>query len=85
LRQEYRELDLLDEIGLLRFSGNLPPQVRGIVRNELIRSYQSRRGDEYDPPNGHWHPAMKWQSNWGSRMATTDGVFRMERNKPTET
>jgi hypothetical protein len=39
LRQELRELELLDEITRLRYEGHLPREVCGIYRRQLIRSY----------------------------------------------
>ncbi|EIW56600.1 uncharacterized protein TRAVEDRAFT_98351, partial [Trametes versicolor FP-101664 SS1] len=36
LRQEFRELELLDEITKLRYLGKISPKVTGITRNELI-------------------------------------------------
>ncbi|KAJ7939700.1 hypothetical protein B0H13DRAFT_1539107, partial [Mycena leptocephala] len=36
LRQEFRELELLDEITKLRHEGNLPRTVSGIYRGQLL-------------------------------------------------
>ncbi|KAJ7122511.1 hypothetical protein C8R43DRAFT_841236, partial [Mycena crocata] len=40
LRQEFRELELLDEITRLRFESNLPRCVTGIYRGDLLASYK---------------------------------------------
>ncbi|KAJ7128335.1 hypothetical protein C8R44DRAFT_560038, partial [Mycena epipterygia] len=40
LRQEFRELELLNEITALRFLNKLHDSVRGINRREILRSYQ---------------------------------------------
>jgi hypothetical protein len=58
LRQEFRELELLDEITKLRYEGELPPCVEGNFRNPLIRSYQKWKGTDYVP--SLTHPALKW-------------------------
>jgi len=58
LRQEFRELELLDEITKLRYEGNLPDHIQGNFRNPLIREYQKWKGTDYVPPLTH--PALKW-------------------------
>ena len=40
LRQEFRELELLDEITKMRYLGQVPPNVVGITCNELIHSFR---------------------------------------------
>ena len=49
LRQEFRELELMDEISKLRFEDRLPSAVNGHVRNPLIRQYQYFKGELYVP------------------------------------
>ena len=58
LRQEFRELELLDEITKLRYEDKLPDHIKGNFRTPLIRSYQSWKGTEYIPPLTHH--ALKW-------------------------
>jgi hypothetical protein len=58
LRQEFRELELLDEISKLRYEGKLPDHIQGNFRNPLIRAYQKWKGTDYVPPLTH--PALKW-------------------------
>jgi hypothetical protein len=58
LRQEFCELELLDEITKLRYEGELPDHIQGKFRNPLIRAYQKWKGTEYVPPLTH--PALKW-------------------------
>ncbi|KAJ6623683.1 hypothetical protein B0H10DRAFT_1742915, partial [Mycena sp. CBHHK59/15] len=41
LRQEFRELELLDEITKLRHEGSLPRKVTGIYRGQLLISYRA--------------------------------------------
>ncbi|KAI0788942.1 hypothetical protein BC629DRAFT_1288186, partial [Irpex lacteus] len=58
LRQEFRELELLDEITKLRHNSKLPSNVGGSTRNQLISSYRLVKGKHYIPkfmPN-----ALKW-------------------------
>jgi hypothetical protein len=49
LRQEFRELELMDEITRLRFEDKLLPSINGHLRNALIRQYQSLKGEFYVP------------------------------------
>ena len=58
LRQEFRELELMDEISLLRFEDRLPSIINGHLRNAIIRQYQNFKGQSYVPetvPN-----TLKW-------------------------
>jgi hypothetical protein len=41
LRQEFRELELMDEISWLRFEDRLPSVLNGHLRNAIIRQYQN--------------------------------------------
>jgi hypothetical protein len=58
LRQEFCELELLDEITKLRYEGKLPDHIEGNLRNSLIRAYQKWKGTDYVPPL--IHPPLKW-------------------------
>ncbi|EEB99865.1 hypothetical protein MPER_00346, partial [Moniliophthora perniciosa FA553] len=58
LRQEYRELELLDEITKRRYESSLPPSVYGNTRNSLIRSFRAYVGEDYVPPNVH--KTIRW-------------------------
>jgi hypothetical protein len=58
LRQEFCELELLDEITKLRYEGKLPNHIQGNFRNPLIRAYQKWKGTDYVPPLTH--PALTW-------------------------
>jgi hypothetical protein len=49
LRQEFRELELLNEITRLKFIGKLPPTVLGDRRNTLIHSFRSLKGEHFVP------------------------------------
>jgi len=40
LIQEFRELEILDDITRLHYLGELPPSVSAVTRTGLIRSYQ---------------------------------------------
>ncbi|KAJ7661406.1 hypothetical protein DFH06DRAFT_988166, partial [Mycena polygramma] len=57
LRQELRELELLDEITRLKCEGRLPQQVTGLYRRRLIRNYCLWKGNNADPE--HLHPAAR--------------------------
>ena len=61
LRQEYRELEILDHISKLRYIGKLPPTVDGAYRNDLIQQYRKHFGKSFMPE--HLHPSIKWNSD----------------------
>ncbi|KAJ7441125.1 hypothetical protein FB451DRAFT_1106259, partial [Mycena latifolia] len=66
LRQELRELEILDEITRLRCAGALPPSVTGLYRRRLIRSFYAWKTNHKDP--AHFHPSMKWSKSMGPRV-----------------
>ena len=49
LRQEYRELELLDDITKLRYEGRLPNHINAHRRLDIIAQYRKWRGAEYMP------------------------------------
>ena len=51
LRQEFRELELLDDITRLRYNGQLPESINGRLRNSVLRQYQQLKGKGYCPQN----------------------------------
>jgi hypothetical protein len=60
LRQEFRELELLDDITKLRFEGKLHETVVGERRNILIKKYRDWKGRHYVPMATH--KALRWNS-----------------------
>ena len=62
LRQEFRDLELLDEITKLIFEDKLPKGVFGLSRTALIHSYRSHKnvGKEHVPKG--IHSALKWSA-----------------------
>ncbi|KAH9834254.1 uncharacterized protein C8Q71DRAFT_797996 [Rhodofomes roseus] len=58
LRQEFRELELLDEITKLKYDGTLSPSVEGVTCVALIHSYRTMKGAKYMPNT--MHSALKW-------------------------
>jgi hypothetical protein len=49
LRQEFREQEILDDITRLKYEGQLPDDMNGVLRNPLIRQYQKIKGTNYVP------------------------------------
>ncbi|KDQ25056.1 hypothetical protein PLEOSDRAFT_1025330, partial [Pleurotus ostreatus PC15] len=58
LRQEFRDLELLDDITCLRFEGKLPASVVGDTRRTLIHAFRQHKSDSYVPQ--HVHNAIRW-------------------------
>lgn len=58
LRQEFRELELLDEITKLCYNDKFPPDVQGETRYSLIESYRQHKGSTYLPSS--LHPSLMW-------------------------
>ncbi|KAJ7740537.1 hypothetical protein B0H16DRAFT_1324298 [Mycena metata] len=60
LRQEFRELEMLDEITKLRWKNKLPRSVTGVYRGQLLASYKKWAGDAYQDP-AHFHPSIRFR------------------------
>ena len=58
LRQEFRELELLDEITNLLYEGKLPLNVNGDTRNSLIKTFRNWKGMQYVPQVVH--SSIRW-------------------------
>ncbi|KDR79825.1 hypothetical protein GALMADRAFT_1360531 [Galerina marginata CBS 339.88] len=58
LRQEFRELEILDEITTLRYNTKLSVKVHGDTRNLLIKSFRESKGLQYVPKLVH--SAIRW-------------------------
>jgi hypothetical protein len=61
LRQEFRELELLDEITKLRYKNKLPKHVSGNRRNSIICEFQEWKGTNYVPST--IHNAIRWNKS----------------------
>ncbi|KAF8874022.1 hypothetical protein BD779DRAFT_1428885, partial [Infundibulicybe gibba] len=61
LRQEFRELELLDNVMSLRYQSKLPPGIEGDCRNTIIHAFRECKGDGYVPPNVH--RAIRWSKS----------------------
>ena len=84
LRQEFRELELLDNITTLIFNEKLPRKVTmGDRRNILIDQFREYKGKSYIPSSVHpairWSktdPFLEWQEcvDWRVINSKTDGI-----------
>ena len=60
LRQEFHELEMLDEITRLHYLGKLPIMVDGDTRNNIIASFRSLKGEQYVLKNVH--TSIRWSN-----------------------
>src|SRR5882762_4302757 len=61
LRQEFRELEIMDEITTLRYHSKLPNHINASTRHSLIRQYQVWKGVEHVPK--HVHSSLRWNKS----------------------
>ncbi|KAJ7112377.1 hypothetical protein C8R44DRAFT_632116, partial [Mycena epipterygia] len=59
LRQEFRELEMLNEITTLKYHNQLDASVKGINRRAILRVYQILKGGTYQTPG--LHDSLKWK------------------------
>ena len=59
LRQEFRDLNALDDITRLRYEGHLPDNIFGPLQNPAPRAYYVWIGDLKD--DGDWHSTVKYK------------------------
>ena len=60
LRQEFRDLELLDEVTKLAFHSQLVPEINGHSKYTFIRQFHTWKGLNYMPEN--LHPIIKWSA-----------------------
>lgn len=58
LRRELRELEILDDVTRMRFTGTLPPLLHGVTRSDVIHAYYKHFGLWHVPVGVH--PAVSW-------------------------
>src|SRR5882762_21960 len=58
LQQEFRELELLDDITKLSYEEKLPVNITGSTRTSIIRKFQEWKGINYVPKDVHH--SIKW-------------------------
>ncbi|KAF8969122.1 hypothetical protein BDZ97DRAFT_1654173 [Flammula alnicola] len=58
LRQEFREIELLNDITWCRYMGKLPDTVNGPTRNAIIETFREWKGIRYVPKEVH--RAIRW-------------------------
>ena len=61
LRQEFRELELLDDITTLAYRSILPKEINSLTRGIRIKQYRDWKGHDYVPKNVH--RSIIWSSN----------------------
>jgi len=61
LRQEFRELELLDEITRLCYMGKLPVTIAGDTRNNVIAAFREWKGEQYVPQSVH--ASIRWSKH----------------------
>ncbi|KIM74020.1 hypothetical protein PILCRDRAFT_52053, partial [Piloderma croceum F 1598] len=85
LRQEFRELEILDEITKLKYEGKLPLSIDGHRRNTVIRQFQKWKGTSYIP--GNVHHAIRWNQRDPLNMlpVVTDSPWQiLQKNDKSE-
>ena len=95
LRQEFRELELLNQITKMRWNETISSKVTGITRNELIHAFRQWRGESFVPPN--IHSALSWgefdpfpienpqeDAGWELVASAKDGMKPMKNPPPDE-
>ncbi|KAF9547537.1 hypothetical protein CPC08DRAFT_648754 [Agrocybe pediades] len=77
LRQEFRELEMLNDITRLRYEGKLPDHVNGFIRRPLIKLFQQWKGDACE--GSDWHPSIKWSPTDKKLLEEKDDLMWNER------
>jgi hypothetical protein len=85
LRQEFRELEILDEITKLCYEGSLLDHINSNKHNVLIHQFQKWKGNDYVPSGVH--ADIRWDKHdlFELLNAVTDSpwnILKPEINKP---
>jgi Helitron helicase-like domain at N-terminus/PIF1-like helicase len=70
LRQEFRELEILDEITYLKHINKCPEHISGTSRHTLIKQFLAWKGTSYVPKNVH--STIKWDKSNPFRIVDAD-------------
>ena len=81
LRQEFHDLELLDEITKLQYRSKLPSSVHGDRRNSLIHTFRTHKGLTYVPK--HVHCSIQWNKNDPMLEPIADNLSWSIIKKPT--
>ena len=81
LQQEFRELELLDEITRLSYEGTLPVNINGNLCNACIHQFQLYKGTEFVPANVS--KQLKWTSSDLMKLlnVVTDSPWQVTKDK----
>ena len=81
LRQEFRDLEILDEITRLAFHSQLVPGIEAHCRNTCIKQFRTWKGLNYVPEN--LHPTIKWhtQHSYPLQMDQEDTPWQIVNRK----
>jgi hypothetical protein len=60
LRQEFRELEALNEITRLKYLNQLPMSMKGVSRKDVLREYQLIKGPLHEPEG--LHESIRWRT-----------------------
>ena len=94
LRQEFRELEILNTITIKAYEGRLPDSVKGRLRNVLISTYQKCTEYKHERDLG-WHPALQWRPHetqvqtenedgfWSEELNAAMAIYKFEKKNNT--
>src|SRR5882762_2108253 len=77
LRQEFRELEILDEVTRLRYENKLPDGITGDRWNVVICQFQKCMGTRYVPKNVHTSIRWDGQDPLDELAVTTDTPWQL--------
>jgi hypothetical protein len=77
LRQEFRELEILDDITRMRYESQLPDHIEGERRNTLIRQYQKWKGTSYVPEKTDQHLSWSKKKDMTLLPVVTDSPWQL--------
>ena len=83
--REIQQLKLLDDIAIQQYEGKLPPEVKGLLRGELIGAFLEIRGSKYVPLNVdkclNWTATSKMTISTPSSYSEWKPVDTSKKNK----
>ena len=75
LRQEFRELEMLNDITKLYYDCQLPATVGGVTRKQVIYTFRQWKGQNYVPENVSEHITWSENSPWGNDEPGEEDIF----------
>ena len=84
LRQEFREIEVLDDVTRLAFHRKLPKTVGGVTRKQIIYTYRKWKGEMHLPRRMSRHIYWSKYQPWENSEPKEEEIWHLIKNEPKQ-